>query len=64
MTPLLGIDPEFVAAIYARQMPMYSPDGHFPARGLALMAQATVAVHMLDQPPDMAKLYTEAFLPN
>lgn len=63
MTPLLGIEQKFVEMIYERQMAMYSADGRFPARGLELMAHAAVAVHMLDKPPDMAKLYTEAFLP-
>ncbi len=63
MTPLLQIDRRFVEAIYDRQMPMYSRDGRFPAQGLATMARATVDVHMLDAPPDVQKLYTEALLP-
>lgn len=63
MTGLLGIDPKFVAALYDRQMPMYARDGRFPARALALMARATVDVHMLDAAPDLTGLYSEAFLP-
>lgn len=63
MTELLGIDRSFVEALYDRQMPMYSSDGRFSNSGLALMARATVDVHMLDAPPDVSKLYTEAFLP-
>ena len=63
MTTLLGIDRKFVEVIYDRQMPMYLDDGHFPKAGLALIARAIVEVHMLDAEPDMAKLYTEAYLP-
>ena len=63
MTTLLHIDRKFVEMIYDRQMPMYSGDGRFPADGLAAMAHATVDVHMLDAPPDVASLYTEAYLP-
>lgn len=63
MTEFLGIDRSFVEALYDRQMPMYSSDGRFSARGLALMARAIVDVHMLNAPPDVSRLYTEAFLP-
>ena len=63
MTALLGIERKIVDILYERQMPMYSKDGRFPARGLATMARAAVELHLLDAPPDVAKLYTEAFLP-
>ena len=45
-----------------RQMPMYTADGRFPEGGLRMMAKAAVDVHLLEAPPDVAKLYTEAFL--
>lgn len=60
----LDIDPAIAAAVYDRQMPMYSADGRFSATALATLARSLVDIHMLDAAPNPAGLYTEAFLPH
>jgi len=44
-------------------MPMFSDDGKFHASALATLAKSYVELQLLPQEPDMAALYTEAFLP-
>ena len=44
-------------------MPMFSDDGKFNPKALATLAKSYVELQLLPQEPDMAKLYTEAFLP-
>jgi len=44
-------------------MPMFSDDGRFNPKALATLATSYVELGLLPQVPDMAKLYTEAFLP-
>jgi hypothetical protein len=44
-------------------MPMFSDDGRFGAKALAVLAKSYVALGVLPAEPDMTKLYTEAFLP-
>jgi NitT/TauT family transport system substrate-binding protein len=41
----------------------FSADGRFSAAGLAAIRDSLVPLQMIDTPPDMSKLYTEAFLP-
>jgi hypothetical protein len=50
-------------ASYDRLINNYSTDGKFNPRALAVLARSYVELKLLDQEPDMAKLYTEAFLP-
>jgi NitT/TauT family transport system substrate-binding protein len=54
-------------AIEAREfdltLPMFNTDGHFDADILATLKRSFADLKLLDQPPDMSKLYTERFLP-
>ena len=48
---------------YDEVMPMFSDDGRFNPKSLATLATSYVELGLLPQAPDMATLYTEAFLP-
>jgi len=48
---------------YDRLMPGLSRDGRFDPQDLARIGQSFVELHVLDREPDMAKLYTEQYLP-
>jgi NitT/TauT family transport system substrate-binding protein len=48
---------------YDLLMPHFSTDGRFDPKALAALARSFVDLKTLDQPPEMAKLYTERFLP-
>jgi NitT/TauT family transport system substrate-binding protein len=50
-------------AIYDELMPMFTRDGHFDAKALAVLQRSFVEMKILPTEPDMSKLYTEAFLP-
>jgi ABC-type nitrate/sulfonate/bicarbonate transport system substrate-binding protein len=54
---------EVAAQTYHEQMPLFSRDGRFDAKALAVVAQAIADTELLDKKPDMATLYTEKFLP-
>lgn len=56
-------DRALIAQLYDQLMPMYSSDGRFEAKALDALAQTFLDVGTLDKKPDMAKLYTEDFLP-
>ena len=56
-------DAEINARVYDELMPMFSDDGRFNASALATLAKSYVELQLLPQEPDMAALYTEAFLP-
>jgi ABC-type nitrate/sulfonate/bicarbonate transport system substrate-binding protein len=58
-----GKDAEITSRSYDELMPMFSDDGKFNANALAVLAASYVELQLLPQAPDMAKLYTEAFLP-
>jgi ABC-type nitrate/sulfonate/bicarbonate transport system substrate-binding protein len=60
---VLGFHPDVLNASYDRLINNYSTDGKFNPRALAVLARSYVELKLLDQEPDMAKLYTEAFLP-
>ena len=49
--------------IYAFQMSILSDDGRFNPRALDTIRRSFVDLKILDHEPDMAKLYTEKFLP-
>ncbi|MGH6671745.1 MAG: ABC transporter substrate-binding protein [Xanthobacteraceae bacterium] len=57
-------DPEIISRTYDEVMPMFSADGKFNPKGLAVLAKSFVELHTLPTEPDMSRLYTEAFLPN
>ena len=42
---------------------MITSDGHFDKKGLAVLQRSYVEMKILPEPPDMAKLHTEKFLP-
>jgi len=44
-------------------MPMFSDDGRFDAKALAVLGRSYVDLQFLPVEPDMSKLYTEEFLP-
>jgi ABC-type nitrate/sulfonate/bicarbonate transport system substrate-binding protein len=56
-------DDEITSRVYDELMPMFSDDGKFHPNALATLAKSYVELQLLPQEPDMAKLYTEAFLP-
>jgi ABC-type nitrate/sulfonate/bicarbonate transport system substrate-binding protein len=58
-----GKDADITSRSYDELMPMFSDDGKFNANALAVLAASYVELQLLPQAPDMAKLYTEAFLP-
>jgi NitT/TauT family transport system substrate-binding protein len=60
---VLNKDEEIIGKTYDELMPMYSDDGKFNPKALAVLATSYVDLGVLPQAPDMTKLYTEAFLP-
>ena len=48
---------------YDRLMPGISRDGRFDPQDLQRIGQSFVELHVLDREPDMAKLFTEQYLP-
>jgi len=61
---VLQKDPDIISRTYDEVIPMFSDDGKFNPKGLAVLAQSFVTLHTLPTAPDMSKLYTEAFLPS
>lgn len=60
---LSGVDEAVESREYDLVMPMYTQDGHFDPKGLGVLQRSFVEMKLLDQEPDMTRLYTEAFLP-
>jgi len=60
---VLHKDPDIVSRTYDAVIPMFSDNGRFNAKGLAVLGKSFVEMHTLPTEPDMSKLYTEAFLP-
>jgi ABC-type nitrate/sulfonate/bicarbonate transport system substrate-binding protein len=48
---------------YDLVMPMFSGDGKFPPRAMAVVQGSFVELQLLDKEPDLAKYTTEEFLP-
>jgi ABC-type nitrate/sulfonate/bicarbonate transport system substrate-binding protein len=48
---------------YDELMPMFSDDGRFNPKALAVLSRSYVELKILPTEPDMTKLYTEDFLP-
>jgi ABC-type nitrate/sulfonate/bicarbonate transport system substrate-binding protein len=57
-------DPDVESREYDLVMPIFSHDGHFHAAALKTLQQSFIDMKMVDTAPDMAKLYTEAYLPS
>jgi ABC-type nitrate/sulfonate/bicarbonate transport system substrate-binding protein len=51
------------ARVYDELMPMFSDDGRFDAKALAVLARSLVELEILPKEPDMRTLVNEAFLP-
>ena len=64
---VLGKDAAIISRSYDELMPMFSDDGKFAPKALAVLAKSYVELGVLTREPDMrpgtSKLYTEAFLP-
>jgi NitT/TauT family transport system substrate-binding protein len=60
---VMHTDPQTTAAIYDELMPMFTDNGHFDPKALAVLQRSFVEMKLLPSEPDMSKLYTEAFLP-
>ena len=56
-------DEEITSKVYDELMPMFSDNGRFDAKALALLSRSLLELDILKAEPDMSKLYTEAFLP-
>lgn len=59
-----GTDEKTTNGIYDELMPMFTDDGHFDPKALAVLSRSFVEMKTLPSEPDMSKLYTEAFLPD
>jgi ABC-type nitrate/sulfonate/bicarbonate transport system substrate-binding protein len=57
------LSPEIAATTYREQMPLFSDDGKFEPKAVAVVQRSMVDLGMVDHPVDMTTLYTEAFLP-
>jgi len=60
---VMGTDAKITSSIYDELMPMFSDDGHFNPKALAVLGRSFVEMKTLPQEPDMATLTNEAFLP-
>jgi NitT/TauT family transport system substrate-binding protein len=56
-------DADVAARVYDALMPMFSDDGKFDAKALAVLRKSYVELKILQSEPDMKAFYTEAFLP-
>jgi NitT/TauT family transport system substrate-binding protein len=59
-----GTDEKTTSGIYDELMPMFTDDGYFPPKALAVLSRSFVEMKTLPSEPDMSMLYTDAFLPN
>ena len=55
--------PEVESKEYDLVMPSFSPDGKFHPAAIRTLAESFVEMGTFDHPPDLAKFYTEAYLP-
>ncbi len=60
---IMETDATIAGRVYDEIMPMFSDDGKFDAKALAVLSRSYVELKVLDKEPEMTKLYTEAFLP-
>ena len=60
---IMNVDETIASRAYDELMPMFSDHGRFDGKALAVLRKSYVELKVLDAEPDMAKLYTEAFLP-
>jgi NitT/TauT family transport system substrate-binding protein len=60
---IISVDPAITARTYDELMPMFSADGKFNPKALAVLSRSYVDLKILPAEPDMSKFYTEEFLP-
>lgn len=60
---VMGVSAAIATQTYDEVMPMFSDDGKFDAKALAVLQRSFVEMGILPTEPDMSKLYTEQFLP-
>ena len=60
---IMETDTAIAGRVYDELMPMFSDDGKFDPKALAVLSRSYVELHVLDKEPDMTKLFTEAYLP-
>ena len=60
---VMHTDEQTTGGIYDELMPMFTDDGHFDPKALAVLQRSFVEMKILPAEPDMSRLYTEAFLP-
>jgi ABC-type nitrate/sulfonate/bicarbonate transport system substrate-binding protein len=60
---IMETDAGIAGRVYDELMPMFSDDGKFDSKALAVLSRSYVELKVLDKEPDMTKLYTETFLP-
>jgi NitT/TauT family transport system substrate-binding protein len=60
---VMHTDARTTDAIYDELMPMFTDEGQFDPKSLAVLQRSFVEMKILPSEPDMSKLYTEAFLP-
>ena len=61
--PLTRLPPDLAARLYDDQIPMFSDDGRFQPKAVAVIKEAVKQLGELDKLPPDNQLYTEAFLP-
>jgi NitT/TauT family transport system substrate-binding protein len=60
---VISKDADITSRTYDVLMPMFSDDGRFNPKALAVLAKSYVELKVLPEEPDPKRLYTEAFLP-
>ena len=60
---ITGFPESVMAKDYDLTVGMFTKDCRFDAESLATLKQSFADLNLLPGPPDMAKLYTERFLP-
>jgi hypothetical protein len=60
---VLSLDRHVAERTYDILMPMFSDDGRFNPKALAVLSRSYVELQFLPVEPDMSKLYTEEYLP-
>jgi ABC-type nitrate/sulfonate/bicarbonate transport system substrate-binding protein len=58
-----GFDQNVMSKEYDLVISMFTPDCKFDKESLANLSRSFIELNLLDAPPDMSKLYTEAYLP-
>ena len=58
------VDPDIAAETYGVMMPTFSRDGRFQPKALTTLRRSFVELGLVDTEPEMAKLYSEAYLPS